>query len=157
MCLDVRGRAILLDAQGQRKEEVAMGPTSTRVVQYLRAADLNADGKPEYCGVAQKELGDYTVLGLDAAGRELWSYPLPKGHPQVPVEWLVPGNVSATGPGQWLVPAADGSLHILGADGKPVDRFNYGAVISGVGSFRRGGKALLLIASPQSIEALEVQ
>jgi hypothetical protein len=102
-------------------------------------------------------LGDYTVVGLDAAGRELWSYQLPKGHPQVPVDWMIAGNVSATGPGQWLVPAADGSLHILRPDGKLVDRFNYGAIIQGVATFRLGGKAVLVIASPRSVEAFAVE
>ena len=36
------------------------------------------------------------------------------------------GQVLPDGPRQWLLPAADGSIHVLAANGTLVDRFNYG-------------------------------
>jgi hypothetical protein len=107
--------------------------------------------------MSQKELGSYVAVGLDISGKELWTYELPKGHPQVPIDAVVPGSVTPSGPPQWLLPAADGSIHILAADGKLFDRFNYGSPLSGLATTRLDGRPVLLIASPQGVDALRVE
>jgi len=41
-------------------------------------------------------------------------------------------------------------------DGKLVDSFHYGAAIAGLGITRLSDRPVLLLASPQGVEALEV-
>jgi thiol-disulfide isomerase/thioredoxin len=153
LCLNSRGTVVVLDGEGNRKDEIAIG---SRPVQLLVGADLAGNSQPQYCGLAAKQVGVYVALGLDLRGKELWSYDLPPGHPSLPVEQIIAGQITPALPGQWILPAADGSIHILAADGKPIDRFNYGAPLCGVGTAQIAGRPALVVASPTSIEALEV-
>jgi hypothetical protein len=86
----------------------------------------------------------------------LWSYDLPAGHPTLPIEQIIPGQITSAPPGQWLLPAADGSIHILSADGRLLDRFNYGAALCGLATAQIHGRPVLLVATAQGLEALEV-
>jgi cytochrome c biogenesis protein CcmG/thiol:disulfide interchange protein DsbE len=153
LCLNSRGTIVALDGEGTRKEEIAVG---ARLVQSLVGADLAGNGKLFYCGLTAKQLGVYVALGIDLRGKELWSYDLPPGQPGVPIEQIIPGQVTTAPPGQWLLPAADGSIHILTAEGRLLDQFNYGAVLCGLATTQIAGKPVLLVATAQGLEALEV-
>lgn len=153
LCLNSRGTVVVLDAEGNRKDEIAVG---TRPVQLLVGADLAGQGQSLYCALAAKELGVYVAMGLDLRGKELWTYDLPPGHPSLPIEQIVPGQVTSAPPGQWILPSADGSIHILAADGKLIDRFNYGSALSGLATAQINGKPVLIVGTPQGVEALEV-
>jgi hypothetical protein len=125
-------------------------------VQLIVAADLKGDGKLSFCGLAQ---GDKTiqVLGLSEQGEPLWTYPVALGVQEYPIEPVSAGQVLAEGPKQWLVAACDGSIHFLSADGKPLDHFNYGSALTGLAAVRIDGKLLLLVATPEALDAWEVQ
>lgn len=153
LCLNSRGTIVVLDAEGNRKEEIVVG---SRPIQLLVGADLTGDGQPEFCGMSSKQLGVYVAVGLDLRGKELWTYDLPPGHPAMPIEQIVPGRVLSAPGGQWLLPAAEGSIHILRADGQLIDRFNYGSALSGLATAEINGRPVLLVASGQGVEALEV-
>ena len=153
LCLNSRGTIVVLDAEGNRKDEIVVG---SRPVQLLVGADLTGDGQPEFCGMSSKQLGVYVAVGLDLRGKELWTYDLPPGHPALPIEQIVPGRVQTAPGGQWLLPAADGSIHILRPDGQLIDRFNYGLALSGLATAELAGRPVLLVASGQGVEALEV-
>lgn len=154
LCLNGRGTIVVLDAEGNRKEEVVI---PGRAVQLLVGADVTGDGRPEYCGLAAQQIGVYVALGLDLRGKELWSYELPPGHPNMPVEQIVAGRLTSTPGGQWLLPSADGSIHILRPDGHLSDSFNYGAALSGLATVEWNGRPVLLVATADTVEALEVQ
>ena len=85
------------------------------------------------------------------------NYLLPKGAFEMAPEQIVAGNVLGDGPGQWLLPGPDGSLHILAADGSPIDRFNCGASLSGLATMVVDGRPLLVVATAKLVEAWEVQ
>jgi hypothetical protein len=55
-----------------------------------------------------------------------------------------------------LLPGADGSIHVISADGKPLDKFNYGAVLQGLATFEAGGQPVLVVASPGGLEAWKI-
>jgi hypothetical protein len=77
------------------------------------------------------------------------------------IEPVVVGRVTHSGPGQWLLPAADGSIHIISADGKLLDRFNYGATLSGLATTQINGRPVVLISSFKGteprLEALQIE
>ena len=59
--------------------------------------------------------------------------------------------------GQWLLAGCDGSIHVLGADGKLIDKFNYGAEICGLAAVEIDGKPALVVATPGGVEAWRVE
>ena len=58
---------------------------------------------------------------------------------------------------QWLLPGTDGSIHILGADGKLLDSFNYGAELAGLATAELDGNPLLIVSTQDGLEAWKVE
>ena len=148
------GAMALLDAKGEKKGDVAVH--NWRIGSIL-GADLKGDGQMLWCGLSVNPEGQTVMLGLTLQGDVLWNYPLPKGNPQQPIEPIIPGRITSEGPGQWILPGCDGSIHVVSADGKPIDRFNYGAIIGGLATLDLDGKPVLLISSESGLEALRVE
>ncbi len=138
-------------------------PTPNRAVHTLLARA--GDGQIEQiAALSSTEVGATTALALGADGSEQWSYELPRGVQKLPVETIVslsvnvPASYSAdcvasSAVSAWLFPGADGSLHFVGADGKLIDKFNYGAELSGLTWGELGGHAALVVATPKDITA----
>jgi thiol-disulfide isomerase/thioredoxin len=155
LCVNNRGTIVGLDAQGQAKSEIAVG---NRPIQWIVAADLEGHGRPAFCGLTPVDLGVNVAVGFTLDGRELWRRELPRGVHQQPIEMIIAGKLKSDGPGVWLLPAADGSIHVVSADGKQTDRFNYGSALSGLATAEINGRPVLLVASAaKGLEALEVQ
>ena len=154
-CTHNRGTLVGLDAGGNPQGELAV---QDRPIHSIFAADLTGDGQPEWCGLLSvAEVGRTVAIGLNLRGEELWTYEVPKGVHELPVEPVIPGRLSSSGPGQWLLPGPDGSIHILGADGKLIDRFDYGASVRGLATATLGGQPALIVATPEGVEAWRVQ
>ena len=85
-----------------------------------------------------------------------WKYELPFGTQQ-PVEAIVVGRLLPGPARQWILPGSDGSIHVLAADGTPIDRFNYGEQVTGLATLEIDGKPVLLISSPSGVEALRAE
>ena len=104
----------------------------------------------------QPAAGQYTAIGLNAHGETIWKYELPFGSMRT-VEPIVVGRVLPGTAAQWILPGADGSVHVLAADGTLIDRFSYGAQINGLTVTEIDGKPALLISSANAVEALRVE
>jgi outer membrane lipoprotein-sorting protein len=130
-------------------------------IEKIAAADLNGDGRLLWCAISHSPDGEIAALGLKFQGDKgevLWKYPLPKGQLQQPVEPIIAGRVTSGGAGQWILPGCDGSVHVLSADGKLIDRFNYGTVLCGLATTEVDGKPVLLISSQTGgVEASRVE
>ncbi len=119
----------ILDAKLQPRGSARL--PADGVLRGLMHADMSGNGSETWCGVVflmdpQQTSGQFTALGLNESGNVQWRYTLPAGTPQV-VEPIVVGRVLPGAASQWLLPGSDGSVQILSADGKLIDRFNYGA------------------------------
>jgi hypothetical protein len=90
--------------------------------------------------------GDNIALGISLDGKELWDYTLPVGVHARPIEVIRSGDLTGETAKQWLIAGPDGSIHILGADGKPVDKFNTGSTLAGVAANKIGDQHVLLIS-----------
>jgi hypothetical protein len=152
LCTDDSGSLIALDAQGKRMGALTV---PNRMVWWIVSADLGGARKPNLAGLYLAEVGG--AVGIGPKGEELWSYPLPKGEHQWPIEKILTGNLFAEGPGQWILPGADGSIHILSADGKPLDSFNYGEGLTGLATMVIGGRPALVVSTPKLVEAWRVE
>jgi thiol-disulfide isomerase/thioredoxin/outer membrane lipoprotein-sorting protein len=154
ICSNSDGPMSLLDAEGQRKGELAVGD---RKILWLASADLHGDGKMLWCGISNKKPGDNLAVGFFRDGKEFWSYQLPKGiHPQ-PIEQIIPGKLTRGKTGQWILPGPDGSIHILSPDGKLLDKFNYGVELDGLATTELNGQPILVISSVHGLEAWKVE
>ena len=145
---------VVLNAQGQSQGVFNVGKRSLRTI---LGADLAGDGNLQWCALGVSSENELLALGFNLQGRELWSFGLPSEPQPRPIEPIVAGRVTRQGPGQWILPGPDGSIQILAADGKPLDSFNYGAVLQGVATAEIGGKPALVIASPGGLEAFAVE
>jgi peroxiredoxin len=153
-CTNNNGSLLALDAEGRRQGEVFV---PKRMLGWVATADLRGDGQALWCGLAASQLGENTAVGFSIRGDELWSYALPQGVYPGPIELVIPGRVTRDGPGQWLLPGPDGSIHILSADGRLLDKFNYGAALQGLATIEIGGRPVLVVASPGGLEAWRVE
>ncbi|MGQ9563629.1 MAG: redoxin domain-containing protein [Thermogutta sp.] len=150
-----RGSAVQISHDGQRLKEIIV---PGRTIAWLAVADLNGDGRCELCGLDPKDYGQVEAFGFDFDGQELWSYKLPKGMSEYPVEQVTFGRLLPNqNTQQWLIVGADGSIHILDYNGQPIDQFNVGELITGVAVSQFAGKPALLVATPQAVVAWSVE
>lgn len=154
LCTNNNGILTALDAKGQRVAEIAV---ANRMIFWIVGGDLLGNGRLIWCGLSAQKLGENIALGLNLKGEELWNYTLPVGVQPQPIEPIIAGKITRAGPGQWILPGPDGSIHFIAADGKPLDSFNYGAVLQGLATLEIDGQPALIIASPNGLEAWKVE
>lgn len=153
-CTHSRGTLASLDAAGQPAPEQTV---AGRFVRALSAADLNGDGTAEYCGISVGAAADQeTAIGLSPQGIEMWSYPLPVGIHDQPVEMITTGDLLGSGERQWILAGADGSVHIVAADGRLIDRFNTGGKLTGLAVSSQDGKPALVFSNQLAVEAWQM-
>ncbi len=152
-CTNDQVSLVALDGQGKVVGKLDLGG---QLLYWIAAADLDRDGRTEMCGLAAPKLSENRAIGLTPDGQLAWNYELPKGLPGLFVELVLPAWLRADRSGQWLLVGADGSLHVVSAEGKPIDRFNYGELIVGVASVELDGKSTLLVSTRGKVEAWSV-
>jgi outer membrane protein assembly factor BamB len=133
----------MFDADGKLEKEITF---PNRNVYYVVGDDLEGKGKNSYCTLVGTTTGDNIALGISLDGKELWNYTLPVGVHARPIEVISSGDVSGDGTKQWLIAGPDGSVHILAADGKPLDKFNTGSTLAGLAADKFGDQRVLLIS-----------
>ncbi len=144
LCTHRNGTIILYTAEGKPNGEVVV---PNRFVSIVDSADLNHDGKNSYCAMALTAEEKNEAIGITLDGRQLWNYPLPDGVHGRPIDVISTGNLTGDAAGQWLLSAADGSIHVVGADGKPIDKWNHGAALTGLATTKLADHRVLLVAS----------
>ncbi|MCE9606911.1 MAG: redoxin domain-containing protein [Planctomycetia bacterium] len=147
----------VLNERGETLKEI---PVGNRAARLITAADLTGDGSVELCAITSTSPGTDVAIGFDAAGAELWNYPLPAGLQPVPEmqnEMIVGGKLLKDGTGLWVVAGADGTLHFLDVAGKPLDSFAWGAAIRGLAIGTLDGAPALFISDEKSVTALRFE
>jgi thiol-disulfide isomerase/thioredoxin len=147
------GVLLMLDDKLERQNDFIL---PDRSIIWAYAADLAHNGNPYWCALTASQLGENQIFGLDSKGMYTWNYTMPEGVHEA-FEPIASGNLIDSRTDQWLLAGVDGSIHILSADGKPTDRFNYGALLRGLAAVAIDGRPALLVSSSQGIEALRVE
>jgi hypothetical protein len=158
LCVHEPGKLTSIDQQGNAGAPTAIGQ---RALRWLVSARLEGDTDSwAGCAYVAPE-GDPAqatdaVIGVDlAAGKDRWTYPLPAGQ-QPWIEQLGAGRVIGA-QRHWIAAGADGSLHFVAADGKPLDRFHVGAAVTGFAAIEIDGKPHLMIAAGDKLRAWQVE
>ncbi|HEV7223967.1 MAG TPA: redoxin domain-containing protein [Pirellulales bacterium] len=155
-----QGVVLPIDAAGNERPPIALADAFARLI---FTADLDGDAKSEWCAIALQWLesdqpASNLAVGLSPRGEELWRYSLPEGmHRHTAFEMVAAGDLLGGDAGQWVIAAADGSIHILGIDGHLIDRFNYGAAPSGMAIANLDGRPALLVSTDQAVEAWQFE
>ncbi|HUY89688.1 MAG TPA: redoxin domain-containing protein [Pirellulales bacterium] len=158
--LVAQGTVLPIDAAGRERPPIALPDA---IVRLIFTADLDGDDFYEWCAIALRSPGAGEslyddVVGLTPRGDELWNYPLPEGmHQHAAFEMVATGNLLGGETGQWVIAAADGSIHILASDGSLIDRFNFGASPSGIAVAQLDGRPALLLATDEGLEAWQFE
>ena len=150
----VGGAVARLDKEGRRVGQIAF---ADRVVVWLYGADLDPDGCTDVCLLTFDSRGTLAAVGVDADGEILWEYQVPMGLHLRPVEPLTHGPITPEPPAEWVVAAADGSLHWLSKDGSLVDSFAYGKEICGLAVLSGPECPVLLVSTPDGVEAWQIR
>ena len=103
------------------------------------------------------EDGVAVAVGINPERQDAWHYTLPKGIHGFPVEPVVAGRLTSDGPLNWLLPAADGSLHILSSNGSLIDKFNTGETIMGLATMSLESAPVLMISTDKGVSAWKVE
>jgi thiol-disulfide isomerase/thioredoxin len=126
--------------------------------QFLRlivSGDVSGDSRLEYIGIGFSPQGSDVLVGIDAEGDRHWTLDLPAG-PQHPALQQIAVAHLAGPQRHWVVAGVDGSLHFVSADGQRLDVFQTGALINGFAAAAWDSRRLLLVASPEGVQAWEV-
>ncbi|MEE9602940.1 MAG: redoxin domain-containing protein, partial [Thermoguttaceae bacterium] len=153
-CIDDGGLLVIVNPSGESAGTVSV---AGHTLQWVVAADLDADAQPEWCGLSASQLGDNNAVGFNLSGDVLWSKQLPPGMPPTLVEPIIAGNITSADAGQWILIGPDGSVHIVSAAGESIDQFNFGAAINGLATAESDGRPLLIISSAAGVQAWFVE
>lgn len=150
-----RGVLVHLNDKGDVVGQTRVGDKFIRAV-YCE--DLDQDGASEML-VLTGPNGDVSeFVGLAAGGQELWNYKMPDGvSPVASVEFVTTGQLTADGPLNWVFTGADGSIHIVQADGTLVDKFNFGQSIRGLACEMIDGVPTLIISTEKQVQAIKLE
>ena len=148
-----RGTVVVVDSAGKRQAEVVI--PGSRLI-WISAADLDGDGGQDLLGLAQSTSSGMTAVGFNISGEELWQVPLPRGMHRQQMESVTSGKLLPQEQGQWIIASPDGTIQIISADGKLVDRFAYGTELSGLATATWAGKRVLLVDTIEGLEACQI-
>lgn len=154
MCTNELGTLVVLDSDGEQQGELRVPEFA---VHWVMAADLDGDNQPELCGLSPTQEYNFVAVGLNLQGEVLWEYPNLQGVHREQIDRIVAGQVLPDGPGQWLLPAADGTIHVISIDGEQVDRFAYGKPLNGLATAEWDGKRVLLVSTPEGVDAWQIE
>ncbi len=148
-----QGSVGVLDHQGQTADQWNY---QGLMFHHVLCRDLDGDGRAEYAGLALGgQLGENLLVGIAPGGTVLWRYQLPSGPPMPTTVPLHAGRLVGRQP-HWIAVGVDSSLHFVSAQGKLLDRFNYGKPIQGVAVVPTKPHPLLVVASPEGLSGYEV-
>jgi hypothetical protein len=109
-----------------------------------------------FVAIAANVKNEPYVIGLTDDLMEKWSYPLPLGVHQNPIEPVSASKVLPGYQGEWWIAGPDGSVHLITSDGQLFDSFFTGMPLTGIAATKIGEKAVLLLSSGDRVTAWEV-
>ncbi|HID78405.1 MAG TPA: redoxin domain-containing protein [Planctomycetaceae bacterium] len=154
LCTNQLGNLVMIDRAGNTVAEITV---TGRPAIWVVSADLDGEDPMELCALSPTNEGGHVALGINLHGDVLWEYPLPAGMHEHAIEPVTAGRLLAHGPASWILAGPDGSIHVLSPTGQLIDRFHYGAALTGLAAARIGGQPALVVATPEGIDAWRIE
>ena len=137
-----------LDPTGQSSREVRRTELAAH---HLFEAGFSAGQGAQFCAILSTR--DRLAVGLDRELQQVWQYQLPAGTFPNDLRFVQAGELLPDQGGQWVIAAADGTLHIVDVAGGFADQFATGRRLNGFAVGRRGDHAVLFLADEQTVTA----
>ena len=148
------GTVLAVNRFGNEEPRKAVGK---RPIARIAAARFAAATQAAFLGISGDLSGKVFAVGIDAKLREQWSYPLPPGIHQVPIEPITSGSLLDGPAGQWILAAPDGSIHVVSEDGAFTDAWRYGEALTGIAAVRLGSQNVLIVATQGRVTAWSIK
>ena len=148
-----RGLIVAFNSSGNQEPGRQVG---ARSIYHIASAYPAKQTTASYCGLAYSPDGTHWAVALDSELVEQWSYPLPPPTHQNPIRTVISGRFLSQDSVQWLMPCADGSIHIVTENGDFFDYFYYGKRLHGLAATRWNDQAVLLVATEGEVVAWAV-
>lgn len=157
LCVTGDGRLVRAD----RTRDEAAATDDRRGAGPLRAVRFGPvapDAAWALLGITGAAFGRQSAVGIEPESlANLWELPLGDGvHRDGPIDPVAWADLLGTPRRQWLIAAPDGSVTVVWADGRVVDRYQHGRPLVGIGGFRDGGRSYIVLATKDALEAFEV-
>lgn len=160
----VEDRPWELFVSGSRGELLGIDKTGTgnRSVPFSRPLfRIYATSAPEagdacFCGITFDPSGKVVAIGLNRQFHETWTRELPGGMFRYPVQFVASGLWTSPGQNVWLLAGADGTVHVIAADGQLQDYFAIGQDVRGLAIARRGSEPIVLLAQQGEVRAMRI-
>ncbi|MDX1947805.1 MAG: hypothetical protein SFU86_20575 [Pirellulaceae bacterium] len=149
-----RGTILRVNRFGGEEPEITV---KDRPIFLLAGARFAGATQAAFLGLANNERGERFAIGLSDRMTERWSYPLPPGVHQKPIEAISSSHVLAGHAGEWWLAGPDGSIHVITEDGEFLDTFFTGTALTGLAATKFGNQSVLLIASDDGVRAWSLQ
>lgn len=140
-----------LDPGGQSGREI---PGPGLAVHHLFRAGFAVGQGAQFCAIVSTR--DRLAVGLDRKLQQVWQYQLPAGTFPNDLRFVQFGELLADQGGQWLIAAADGTLHIVDAAGEFADQFATGRRLNGFAVGRHGDHAVLFLLDQTTVTAWKI-
>jgi hypothetical protein len=147
-----RGELLGIDKTGTGNRSVPVGRPLFRIY----AGSAPEAGATCYCGVTFDPSGKVLAIGLDRQFHETWTCELPAGMFRYPVQFAASGLWTLPGQNVWLLAGADGTVHLVAADGQLRDYFAIGQDVRGLAIARRGSDSILVLAQQGEVRAMRI-
>ena len=141
-----------LDPAGARDRQIEVPGVMSH---HLFSAGFSTEQGAQFCAIMSTH--NRLAVGLDRQLRKVWQYQLPPGAFSRDIRFVQSANLLGTEGGQWLIAAADGTIHIVSADGEFADQFATGRKLSGFTVGRLGDQVLLFLSDETAVTAWHVQ
>ena len=142
-----RGGVYVLSAVGGTERTITVPGQN---VHHLFAA-VRGDAVAGYLGIAFVPDGTPQAIGLAASFEEQWSLELSSG--PFRSQLVAFGQFVSNTRGAWFVAGSDGTIRIIGQDGKFFDFFSVGSPVAALASGHCGGQPCLLVATDHKLTA----
>jgi hypothetical protein len=120
-------------------------------------ARLDRQGQPVLCATGTDAQGQWTAVGLDDRLNQTWSVPVGSQRFETQIEPVAWGQLPGSRTGLWAIAAADGSIKLIGDDGKQVDEWRLGLPIFGLELVPQEQEFLMVISTEQTVRAWALQ
>ncbi len=121
---------------------------ATQIVVRPDARDTSA-----ICVIGTDRLGQWMAIGLDQSLRQKWSVAIGSQRFDTQIESVAFARLPGTSAGMWAIAASDGSIRLIGDDGKLVDTWATGVPIHGIELIARDHDYLLLFSTDKQVQA----
>lgn len=147
------GAVTELDRHGRGKP---INQHSGQLTHQLFSGTQPRDAPIPYCAISYGMEGRRLAIGLKTNGESQWRYNLPAGAFATHLRLVTSAPLLDDNSTDWLIAAADGSLHIISQNGHLTDHFQTGKSITGVAAGRQASVAILVVSSQSEVIAWQL-